>query len=82
MRTFLSLLKRRFAIQIREKNLLILELLFPIVYLGFGFYIASINLIKDGKSVLLSDPSIYPQPLSMQINSNAPMISGAGSLTP
>ena len=65
---FRALCRRRTKIQIRERNLLIPELLFPIIYLGFGFYVSSLNFISDGANVLLTDPTLYPTPTFMRVN--------------
>ena len=38
-----------------------MELLFPIIYLGFGFYISSLNFVSNGQSLLLTDSSLFPK---------------------
>jgi hypothetical protein len=54
-----ALLKKKFLLQIRDARTLLIEMLFPILFIFAGLALATIKPIREGIPRPLS-PSIYP----------------------
>lgn len=63
-----ALLKKKFLLQIRDPRTLIIEVVFPIVFIFSGLGLATIKFLKDGHPRLLS-PTIFPSPNPLYYNS-------------
>ena len=63
-----ALLKKKFLLQIRDPRTLIIEVVFPIVFIFSGLGLATIKFLKDGHPRLMS-PTVFPSPNPMYYNS-------------
>jgi hypothetical protein len=66
-----ALLKKKFLLQVRDQRTLIIELLFPIIFIFVGLALATNKPIKEGKPRLMS-PSIFPEPSHLYYNDLVP----------
>jgi hypothetical protein len=66
-----SLLRKKFFLQIRDQRTLIIEMLFPIIFIFVGLFLATIKPIKEGSPRYLS-PEIMPTPSHLVYNDKIP----------
>lgn len=70
-----ALTKKKFLLQIRDSRTLVIELVFPIIFIFAGLALSNIKFLKDGHPRVLS-PTQFPQPNLLYYNN--PVIEGAG----
>ena len=68
MTNLTALMKKKFLLQVRDPRTLIIELVFPIIFIFSGLGLATIKFLKDGHPRLLS-PTIFPSPSPLYYNS-------------
>jgi len=57
------LIRKRILMQIRDQKILVVEILFPVLMIILGMYLATIEILKSGQALTLSAPEIYtPNP--------------------
>ena len=66
-----ALLKKKFLLAVRDPRTLIIDMLFPIIFIFAGLALATIKPIKEGKPRDLS-PTIFPQPSHLVYNEQIP----------
>lgn len=59
---FRALIRKRILMQIRDQKILVVEVLFPVLMIILGMYLATIEILKSGGPLVLSVPDIYPNP--------------------
>lgn len=62
-----ALLKKKFLVQVRDPRTLIIEMLFPIIFIFAGLALATVKPIKPGVPRALS-PEIFPTPSHLYFN--------------
>jgi len=62
-----ALTKKKFLLQIRDPRTLMIELVFPIIFIFAGLALSNIKFLKDGHPRLLS-PTIFPAPNNLYYN--------------
>lgn len=64
-------MKKKFLLQIRDVRTLIIEMLFPIIFIFAGLALATIKPIREGQPRLMS-PSTFPAPSHLYYNDKIP----------
>lgn len=67
-----ALLKKKALLQVRDPRTLIIEMMFPIIFIFAGLALATIKPIREGVPRLLS-PSIFPTPSHLYYNDMVPV---------
>ncbi len=65
------MLKKKFLVQVRDPRTLIIEMMFPIIFIFAGLALATVKPIKPGVPRPLS-PSIFPEPSHLYFNDKIP----------
>jgi hypothetical protein len=66
-----SLLKKKLLVQIRDPRTMIIEMLFPIIFIFIGLFLATIKPIREGVPIVLS-PELFPEPSNIVFNEIIP----------
>ena len=66
-----SLLKKKWLLYVRDPRTLIIEMMFPIIFIFLGLFLATIKPIREGVPRPLS-PTILPQPSHLVFNNKIP----------
>lgn len=66
-----SLLKKKWLLYVRDPRTLIIEMMFPIIFIFLGLFLATIKPIREGVPRPLS-PTILPQPSHLLFNNKIP----------
>jgi hypothetical protein len=66
-----SLLKKKWLLYVRDPRTLIIEMMFPIIFIFLGLFLATIKPIREGVPRPLS-PTIFPQPSNLVFNNKIP----------
>jgi len=59
---------RRFRMFFRDSKTLFLGLVLPIIYLGLGFYMGTVNFTSVGPTRWFDAPSLFPTPVEVHMN--------------
>ena len=66
-----SLLKKKWLVQVRDPRTLIIEMLFPIIFIFLGLFLATIKPIREGVPRVMS-PQLFPEPSNLVYNQMIP----------
>lgn len=59
---FSAIIRKRILMQIRDQKILVVEVLFPVLMIILGMYLATIEILSSGGPLILNVPNIYPNP--------------------
>lgn len=66
-----SLLKKKWLVQTRDLRTMVIEMLFPIIFIFLGLFLATIKPIREGVPRILT-PTMFPEPSHLVFNEKIP----------